>query len=53
MYGSNNYKESLSKSQAGIPRNVKFEPYIFPLFKGFLYIQGLGIELGSTYISGW
>jgi hypothetical protein len=26
MYGSNNYKESLSKSQAGIPRKVKFGP---------------------------
>ncbi len=31
MYGSNNYKESLSKSQAGIPRKVKFGPYIFPI----------------------
>jgi hypothetical protein len=31
MYGSNNYKESLSKSQAGIPRKVKFGPYIFPM----------------------
>jgi hypothetical protein len=31
MYGSNNYKESLSKSQAGIPRKVKFGPYILPM----------------------
>jgi hypothetical protein len=31
MFGSNNYKESLSKSQAGIPRKVKFGPYIFPI----------------------
>jgi len=30
MYGSNNYKESLSRSQAGIPRKVKLGPYIFP-----------------------
>ena len=33
MYGSNNYGESLSKSQAGIPKNVKFGPYIFPIFE--------------------
>ena len=30
MYGSNNYKESLSRSQSGIPKNVKFGPYISP-----------------------
>jgi hypothetical protein len=36
MYGSNNYGESLSKSQAGIPKNVKFGPYIFPMLVIYL-----------------
>jgi hypothetical protein len=26
---------------------------IYPLFKGLNHIQGLDIELGFTYISGW
>ena len=41
MYGSNNYKESLSKSQAGIPRKVKFGPYIFPKLVMTSFSDGL------------
>jgi hypothetical protein len=26
---------------------------IYPLFKGLIYVQGLDIELGFTYICGW